>query len=152
MSSQIVRSQIAVGLSRYLAFVFNSLGPSIVIFKYNSDYNYATKSLALGGRQVIILRLTGSFSLTSSLAIISELIGSSTTRVNLRNREQWNLLVRDELDTEPLALRHSFLHTYHTAKELSEKEDYVDRLEILDTKDNARTNIILLLAQGPDYI
>jgi hypothetical protein len=67
-------------------------------------------------------------------------------------KSEWAKLVSDKLESELLRLKTSFEHTYRTAKKLSEKEDYDDRLDALNTKDNARTNIIILLRQGPDYI
>jgi hypothetical protein len=69
-------------------------------------------------------------------------------------KQIWYQLTRDHLQLELLKLRLSLEDTFQKAKLLSEKGNISasDRLDALNTMNEARLDIIRLLRDGPDYI
>jgi len=72
--------------------------------------------------------------------------------INKKDKQIWYSLVRDEVESQFLMLKNSLEHTYHRARELSEKDDYDSILEALETANSARVSIIQLLVEGPQMI
>lgn len=71
-------------------------------------------------------------------------------RINDEDMAIWYAITAEEMAGELLRLKSSFEDTYLKAKALSETEKDVDAiLEALDSKDNARINIVRLLVEGP---
>ncbi len=73
-------------------------------------------------------------------------------RIIEEDKNTWFSISQGLLSSELFKLKSSLEHTYKISKELSENEDYDDRLEALISKDNARVEIIKLLTEAPKLI
>lgn len=73
-----------------------------------------------------------------------------TSKIYKQNQKAWYSLVRDELETELLALRFSFNETFTIAREiaLDPSNKVEERLQALTVKDQSRLNLIQLLTEG----
>ena len=73
--------------------------------------------------------------------------------INKQDKEAWLNITRTQLEPELLKLKSSLEHTYNKAlEEVDNATNTQDRLLALETKDDARLNIVHLITEGPDYI
>lgn len=73
-------------------------------------------------------------------------------RIHEQDKAAWLSITSKELETEFLKLKSSLENTYRRALALANSQDYDNVLAALETKDNARMNIVKLLVEGPQYV
>lgn len=77
-----------------------------------------------------------------------------SSKIRQEDKKIWLSMTQDRLEYELLRLKSSLEDTYQIAKSISENEriDPDDRLNALNTMNDARLSIVQLLRDGPQYI
>jgi urease accessory protein UreF len=75
-------------------------------------------------------------------------------RIHEEDKLAWNEIVKDQLESEALAVRDCMLYCCKYAKEQLENKDTPssDRIEWINTLQGTRTNMLKLLVEGAEYL
>jgi hypothetical protein len=75
-------------------------------------------------------------------------------RIHEEDRLAWNEVIKDELESEILAVRNTMLYCCRYAKEQLKDKNVPssDKLEWINTLQGTRTNMLKLLVEGPEYL
>jgi hypothetical protein len=76
-------------------------------------------------------------------------------RIHMQDKEAWLLLTSQQYETELIRLKESLESTYRTTIEMLkdiDNKEVLDKLSVLEAKDDARLSIVHLLTEGPEMI